>query len=407
MTEPGPMGEWSFHDLVVTLGCAIARSLDEGSPPASLPPDRGRPIARDDDPINDWIQAQGAIARSSGARRSTRPTPGHGPARHPGEVPLDCILARGRRGDVRLRARPRRARPAVLACSPPDWRRATVTATRRQPWTVRVATWSARHRWPVFGAVDRPDHRPVRGQPGDGRHEHGRRRRRRQPRSSRPTRRPAPTTCSAPPASRTRPIGRCSSSGRSTGTIDDPADGGRARRRAGPDGRPHDDHRRRRRTDVRRDRRPAARPAGGRPRRPRTARPSASPRPSPARAPRSTSSWPTMRGVPRDDVRAAHPGPAGPLARRLARQRGHPGAGQRRPGRLAPADDPADVPHPAHRLRGGRRRDRAARPGGHRAPRARSACSGCTARCSSRSARTPASSSCSSAWRSRSTTRCS
>ena len=27
----------------------------------------------------------------------------------------------------------------------------TTEGTRRQPWTVRVAGWSARHRWPVFG----------------------------------------------------------------------------------------------------------------------------------------------------------------------------------------------------------------------------------------------------------------
>ena len=39
----------------------------------------------------------------------------------------------------------------------------------REPATVRVAMWSARHRWPVVAALVRRDDRAVRGQPGDGR----------------------------------------------------------------------------------------------------------------------------------------------------------------------------------------------------------------------------------------------
>ena len=44
-------------------------------------------------------------------------------------------------------------------------------------------------------------------------------------------------------------------------------------------------------------------------------------------------------------------------------------ADQRRPRLVAPADDPADVPHPADRVRGGRRGGRAAGPRDHRAAR--------------------------------------
>ena len=66
MTEPGPMGDWSFHDLVVHLMGWRERTLDrlaaiaagEPDPPEPWPTDL--PGGDDDDPVNDWIQAQGA-----------------------------------------------------------------------------------------------------------------------------------------------------------------------------------------------------------------------------------------------------------------------------------------------------------------------------------------------------------
>jgi hypothetical protein len=67
MTEPGPMGEWSFRDLIVhllgwrdrTIRRLEAVAAGEPDPPEPWPPD----LPDDDedvDPINDWIQAQGA-----------------------------------------------------------------------------------------------------------------------------------------------------------------------------------------------------------------------------------------------------------------------------------------------------------------------------------------------------------
>jgi hypothetical protein len=62
MTEPGPMGEWTFRDLVVHLlgwrERTIARleAIAAGRPD---PPDPW-PDALGDDAVNDWIQAQGA-----------------------------------------------------------------------------------------------------------------------------------------------------------------------------------------------------------------------------------------------------------------------------------------------------------------------------------------------------------
>ena len=64
MIEPGPMGEWSFHDLVVhllgwrdrTVARLEAIAAGESDPPEPWPTD----LPDGDDPINDWIQAQGA-----------------------------------------------------------------------------------------------------------------------------------------------------------------------------------------------------------------------------------------------------------------------------------------------------------------------------------------------------------
>lgn len=62
MTEPGPMGEWSFRDLVVHLlgwrERTIARleAVAAGQPD---PPDPWPAGLEDDDAINDWYQAQG------------------------------------------------------------------------------------------------------------------------------------------------------------------------------------------------------------------------------------------------------------------------------------------------------------------------------------------------------------
>jgi hypothetical protein len=66
MTEPGPMGEWSFRDLIVhllgwrdrTIGRLEAVAAGQPDPPDRWPADL--PGGDDDDTINDWIQAQGA-----------------------------------------------------------------------------------------------------------------------------------------------------------------------------------------------------------------------------------------------------------------------------------------------------------------------------------------------------------
>jgi hypothetical protein len=63
MIEPGPMGDWSFRDLVVHLlgwrERTIARleAVAAGQPD---PPDPWPADLEDDDAINDWFQAQGA-----------------------------------------------------------------------------------------------------------------------------------------------------------------------------------------------------------------------------------------------------------------------------------------------------------------------------------------------------------
>jgi hypothetical protein len=63
MDEPGPMGEWSFRDLVShllawrnrTLGRLRAAAAGAPRPPAPWPAD-----LTDDDPINDWFRQQDA-----------------------------------------------------------------------------------------------------------------------------------------------------------------------------------------------------------------------------------------------------------------------------------------------------------------------------------------------------------
>jgi hypothetical protein len=64
MTEPGPMGEWTFRDLIVhllgwrerTIARLEAIAAGQPDPPDPWPAD----LPDDDDAINDWFQAQGA-----------------------------------------------------------------------------------------------------------------------------------------------------------------------------------------------------------------------------------------------------------------------------------------------------------------------------------------------------------
>jgi hypothetical protein len=63
MNEPGPMGQWSFRDLVShllawrnrTIGRLQAARAGAPRPPAPWPPEM-----HDDDPINDWFLEQDA-----------------------------------------------------------------------------------------------------------------------------------------------------------------------------------------------------------------------------------------------------------------------------------------------------------------------------------------------------------
>lgn len=67
MTEPGPMGDWSFRDLIVhllgwrerTIHRLEAVAAGEPVPPEPWPAD-----LEDDDAINDWYQA-GGVGRST------------------------------------------------------------------------------------------------------------------------------------------------------------------------------------------------------------------------------------------------------------------------------------------------------------------------------------------------------
>jgi hypothetical protein len=63
MTEPGPMGPWSFRDLAAHLGGwrdrTIAR-LEAAADGGPEPPDPWPAGLDDPDGINDWIQAQAA-----------------------------------------------------------------------------------------------------------------------------------------------------------------------------------------------------------------------------------------------------------------------------------------------------------------------------------------------------------
>jgi Mycothiol maleylpyruvate isomerase N-terminal domain len=62
MDEPGPMGEWTFRDLVVhllgwrdrTIRRLEAVAAGQPDPPEAWPADLS-----DDDAVNDWIQTQG------------------------------------------------------------------------------------------------------------------------------------------------------------------------------------------------------------------------------------------------------------------------------------------------------------------------------------------------------------
>jgi len=63
MTEPGPMGEWSFRDLVVHLLGWRDRTIARLEAVAAGQPDPPEPWPDDldeDDGINDWFQARGA-----------------------------------------------------------------------------------------------------------------------------------------------------------------------------------------------------------------------------------------------------------------------------------------------------------------------------------------------------------
>jgi len=65
MTEPGPMGEWSFKDLAAhllgwrnrTIGRLEAAATGAPEPPAPWPPELDE-VDDDDDAINAWIQEQ-------------------------------------------------------------------------------------------------------------------------------------------------------------------------------------------------------------------------------------------------------------------------------------------------------------------------------------------------------------
>ena len=62
MTEPGPMGEWSFRDLVVHLlgwRDRTIRRLEAVAERQPDPPEAWPADLPDDDAVNDWIQAQG------------------------------------------------------------------------------------------------------------------------------------------------------------------------------------------------------------------------------------------------------------------------------------------------------------------------------------------------------------
>jgi hypothetical protein len=62
MTEPGPMGEWSFRDLIVHLlgwRDRTIRRLEAVAAGAPDPPDPWPDDVADDDAINDWFQARG------------------------------------------------------------------------------------------------------------------------------------------------------------------------------------------------------------------------------------------------------------------------------------------------------------------------------------------------------------
>ena len=98
----------------------------------------------------------------------------------------------------------------------------------------------------------------------------------------------------------------------------------------------------------------------------------------------------THRACPADPRRRpdGQSRPCHPRHQQHVHQRRHQRAHQQRP-RLDPvADDPADVHHPAVRVRGDRRLDRAAGPGDHARSSPRSGSSASTARSSGRSART-------------------
>ena len=198
----------------------------------------------------------------------------------------------------------------------------------RQPWTVRVAGWSARHRWPVFGlwfvltiglfvaslamggtrTADAVDEDAVRGVDLRGG--------------------PSLRRVRVVRASRTRPIGRLLVVGTAAGTIDDPSTAAAL-------------------DDV------LARMAAHTTTIDGTAEPTfaeiVDPRLAPAEAGLVSPDRSTVRiaaAVPGegaevdqklanmrsflDDDPGGAPRPPDPLARRIARQRGHPGIGQRR-----------------------------------------------------------------------------
>ena len=63
MDEPGPMGEWTFRDLVVHLLGWRERTIARLEAVAARRPDPADPWPADladDDAVNDWIQADGA-----------------------------------------------------------------------------------------------------------------------------------------------------------------------------------------------------------------------------------------------------------------------------------------------------------------------------------------------------------
>ena len=183
MDEPGPMGDWSFRDLAAHLmgwrERTIARleAAADGAPdPADPWPAELNGLDDDAEAINDWIQEQyvgrptgeilEAIDASFGRLASVLSRFPEGALTDPNAAPMlegtapvdvDWVSHYHDEHEPSVRAWLADAadRPAGSAMTdhppaPTDAPVAPPTPRRPgQPWTVRVAAWSARHRWPV------------------------------------------------------------------------------------------------------------------------------------------------------------------------------------------------------------------------------------------------------------------